>query len=99
MHAADGPQPTKLSNIKLTSLFFRGSLGAEGNTVRLSTAPMQPVAADDVAAMLADVALASPANGVIELAGPEKLSIADFVGRFLTAKCDQRQGVGDPQAL
>jgi uncharacterized protein YbjT (DUF2867 family) len=74
-------------------------LGAEGNTVRLSTAPMQPVAADDVAATLADVALASPANGVIELAGPEKMSIADFVGRFLAAKGDQRKVVGDPEAL
>jgi uncharacterized protein YbjT (DUF2867 family) len=59
---------------------------------------MQPVAADDVAATLADVALASPANGVIELAGPEKMSIADFVGRFL-AKGDQRKVVGDPEAL
>jgi uncharacterized protein YbjT (DUF2867 family) len=74
-------------------------LGAEGNTIRLSTAPMQPVAADDVAATLADVALASPANGVIELAGPEKMSIADFVGRFLAAKGDQRKVVGDPEAL
>src|SRR5262245_35694497 len=54
-------------------------LGAEGNTVRLSTAPMQPVAADDVAATLADGALASPANGIVELAGPEEMSIADFV--------------------
>jgi uncharacterized protein YbjT (DUF2867 family) len=60
---------------------------------------MQPVAADDVAATLADVALASPANGIIELAGPEKMSIADFVGRFLAAKGDQRKIVGDPDAL
>jgi uncharacterized protein YbjT (DUF2867 family) len=73
--------------------------GTQGNTVRLSTAPMQPVAADDVAATLADVALASPANGIIELAGPEKLSIADFVGRFLAAKGDPRKVVGDPEAL
>jgi uncharacterized protein YbjT (DUF2867 family) len=73
--------------------------GTQGNTVRLSTAPMQPVAADDVAAALADVALAAPANGIIELAGPEKMSIADFVGRFLAAKGDQRKIVGDPEAL
>jgi uncharacterized protein YbjT (DUF2867 family) len=73
--------------------------GTQGNTVRLSTAPMQPVAADDVAATLADVALAAPANGIIELAGPEKMSIADFVGRFLAAKGDQRKIVGDPEAL
>jgi uncharacterized protein YbjT (DUF2867 family) len=73
--------------------------GTQGNTVRLSTAPMQPVAADDVAATLADVALAAPANGIIELAGPEKMSIADFVGRYLAAKGDQRKIVGDPEAL
>jgi uncharacterized protein YbjT (DUF2867 family) len=91
------------SIVRATQFFeFLGYIaesGAEGNTVRLSTAPMQPVAADDVAATLADVALASPANGIIELAGPEKMSIADFVGRFLAAKGDQRKVVGDPQAL
>jgi uncharacterized protein YbjT (DUF2867 family) len=91
------------SIVRATQFFeFLGGiadLGAEGNTVRLSTAPMQPVAADDVAATLADVALASPANGIIELAGPEKMSIADFVGRFLAAKGDQRKVVADPEAL
>src|SRR4051794_5119685 len=56
--------------------------GAEGDAVRLSTAPMQPLAADDVASALADVAVNAPLNATIDLAGPERMSIADFVGRF-----------------
>jgi uncharacterized protein YbjT (DUF2867 family) len=73
--------------------------GTEGDTVRMSTAPMQPMAADDVAAALADVAIASPLNAIIEVAGPEAMSIADFVGRFLTAKGDKRKVIADPKAL
>ena len=59
---------------------------------------MQPLAADDVAAALADVAMASPANGVLEVAGPESLSIAAFVGKALAASGDKRTVVADPQA-
>ena len=59
---------------------------------------MQPLAADDVAAALADVAVEPPANGMVELAGPEALSIAEFVGRFLAASGDKRTVVADPQA-
>jgi uncharacterized protein YbjT (DUF2867 family) len=72
--------------------------GADGDSVRLPTAPMQPVAADDVAAALADVAVEAPVNGIVELAGPEALSIAAFVGRFLAASGDTRAVVADPQA-
>ena len=72
---------------------------AEGNTVRLSTAPMQPMAADDVAAGLADVAVSAPVNATIELAGPEAMSIADFVGRFMAAKEDKRTVIADQKAL
>jgi uncharacterized protein YbjT (DUF2867 family) len=89
--------------VRATQFFeFLGGIadsGGEGDTVRLSTAPMQPVAADDVAAALADVAVASPLNATIELAGPEAMSIADFVGRFMTAKGDKRTVIADPKAL
>src|SRR5829696_6445797 len=73
--------------------------GAEGDTVRLSTAPMQPLAADDVAAALADIAVGAPVNPTVELAGPEAMSIAEFVGRFMAASGDKRRVVADPQAL
>jgi len=73
--------------------------GTEGNTVFLSPARVQPIASDDVAAALADVVLAEPANGVIEVAGPEQFSLAKLVQRFLTAKQDPRKVVPDANAL
>jgi len=80
--------------------FLGGIAGsaAAGDTVRLPTAPMQPLAADDVAAALADVAVEAPMNGIVELAGPEALPIAAFVGRFLAASGDTRAVVPDPKA-
>jgi uncharacterized protein YbjT (DUF2867 family) len=88
--------------VRATQFFeFLGGVagsGDEGDAVRLPTAPMQPVAADDVAAALADVAVAAPVNGTVEVAGPESLSIADFVGRYLAATGDKRKVVADPQA-
>jgi uncharacterized protein YbjT (DUF2867 family) len=73
--------------------------GGEGDTVRVSSAPMQPMAADDVAAALADICIGAPTNGMVEVAGPETLSIAEFVGRFLTASGDKRSVVADPKVL
>ena len=90
------------SIVRATQFFeFLGYIadsGAEGDTVRLSTAPMQPVAADDVAAALADVAAGAPLNATVELAGPEAASIAEFVGRFMAASGDKRKVIADPQA-
>src|SRR4051794_39056694 len=89
--------------VRATQFFeFLGGIadsGAEGDTVRLSTAPMQPLAADDVAFALADVAAGAPMNATIELAGPERTSIAEFVGRFMAASGDKRTVVADPKAL
>jgi len=65
--------------------------GAEGNTVRMSTCKFQPVAADDVAATLAEIATAHPRDGVVELGGPDASSMADFIKSFLSA-------VGDGQS-
>jgi uncharacterized protein YbjT (DUF2867 family) len=70
----------------------------DGQTVRLSPALMQPIASDDVAAALADVALAPPANGTIEIAGPDRLGMAELARRFLNAKKDPRQVVPDVHA-
>jgi uncharacterized protein YbjT (DUF2867 family) len=78
--------------------FLNPIAGSGADTVRLPSAPMQPLAADDVAAALADVAMGSPANGVLEVAGPESLSIAAFVGKALAASGDKRTVVADPQA-
>src|SRR5213082_626590 len=64
---------------------------AEGQTVRLSPGLMQPIAADDVAAALTDVAVAEPVNGTIEIAGPEPIRMDEFVRQFLSATGDARK--------
>jgi uncharacterized protein YbjT (DUF2867 family) len=66
--------------------------------VVLSPALFQPIASDDVAAALADVAVAPPANGTIEIAGPERVSIAALARRFLNATKDARRVVADVHA-
>jgi uncharacterized protein YbjT (DUF2867 family) len=86
--------------LRATQFFeFLGAIadsGTQGNTVRLPSALMQPMAADDVAAALADVALDKPANAILEVAGPERLSIADFARKALAAKHDPRNVIADP---
>lgn len=72
--------------------------GTEGKTVFLSPARVQPIASDDVAEALADVTLAAPVNGVIEVAGPEPFSLAKLVQRFLNANQDTREVVPDVNA-
>ena len=88
--------------LRATQFFeFLGAIagpGTDTDAVRVPDAPMQPMAADDVAAALADVAVASPANGVLEVAGPESLSMAAFVGKALAASGDTRSVVADRRA-
>jgi uncharacterized protein YbjT (DUF2867 family) len=80
--------------------FVGGIVGtsADGQIVRLSPALFQPVASDDVAAVLADVTLGAPVNGVVELAGPERFSLDEFARRYLTATKDPRKVVADIHA-
>ncbi|MFA1626456.1 SDR family oxidoreductase [Rhizobium mongolense] len=72
--------------------------GTTGSTVRLSPGALQPIAADNVADAMADAALAEPQNGMIEIAGPERAPLSDFVTRFLKATKDARDIVVDPHA-
>ena len=67
--------------------------------VRLSPGLFQPIAADDVAAIVAEVALAAPRNGIVEIAGPERAPFNEFVARYLKAVGDRREVVRDPEAL
>ncbi|PRH85448.1 NmrA family transcriptional regulator [Labrys okinawensis] len=66
--------------------------------VHLSPAFVQPIASDDVADAMADVALAAPVNGTIEIAGPERSRLSDLVARYLKASGDPREVVADPEA-
>jgi uncharacterized protein YbjT (DUF2867 family) len=71
---------------------------ADGSMVRISPGLFQPIAADDVAAIVADVALAAPRNGIVEIAGPERAPFNEIVGRYLKAVGDPRAVVSDPEA-
>jgi uncharacterized protein YbjT (DUF2867 family) len=71
---------------------------ADGNVVRLSPGLFQPIASDDVAANVADVALAPPRNGIVEIAGPERAPFNEIVARYLRAVGDSREVVRDPEA-
>ena len=82
-------------------LEFLGAIaasGADGNIVRISPGLFQPIAADDVAAIVAEVALAAPRNGVVEIAGPERAPFNEVVARYLKAIGDPRVVVSDPEA-
>lgn len=69
-----------------------------GNEVRVPPADMQPIAAADVSATLAKLALDAPANATLDLAGPERLTQAAFLRRELTATGDTRTVVEDDAA-
>ena len=71
---------------------------AGGNSVRLPPVQFQPIAADDIAPIVAEVALAAPRHGIIEIAGPERAPFNEIVARYLKAVGDPRQVVGDPEA-
>jgi uncharacterized protein YbjT (DUF2867 family) len=80
--------------------FLRGiaDSSADGNRVRISPGLFQPIAADDVAANVADVALAAPRNSIVEIAGPERAPFNEIVARYLKAVGDPREVVRDPEA-
>ena len=73
-------------------------LSTEGQKVRLPSALMQPIASDDVAAILADIAVGQPLNGMVEIAGPEPIRMDELVRRYLTATRDARTVTTDPNA-
>lgn len=98
----------KASNIPYTILratqFFEFVSGiaqsaTEGQMVRLSPALVQPVVSDDVAAVLADIAVEEPLNGTIELAGPEPIRLDELVRLYLSATRDARKVTTDVHAL
>lgn len=88
--------------VRSTQFFeFLGGIvqsSTDGDTVRLSPAFVQPIASDDVAAAMAACTLGSPVNGVVEIAGPERVRLSDLVRRFLAATHDPRQVVQDTHA-
>jgi uncharacterized protein YbjT (DUF2867 family) len=88
--------------VRATQFFeFVGSIAqsaTDGQTVRLPPALMQPIVSDDVAAALAEIAVAKPLNGTVELAGPEPIRMDELVRRFLSANRDARKVTTDVHA-
>ena len=70
----------------------------EGNTVHLPSVAFQPMAADDVASAVTKVAMGSPLNGTVDVAGPEQFRFDEFISRGLSARKDPREVVADPHA-
>jgi uncharacterized protein YbjT (DUF2867 family) len=70
----------------------------DGSVVRVPPGLLQPIAADDVAAVVTEVALANPRNGIIEIAGPERAPFNEIIARYLKSVGDQREVVKDPEA-
>jgi uncharacterized protein YbjT (DUF2867 family) len=93
---------TPYSIVRATQFFefLKGIADAatEGNTVRLPSVRFQPIAADDVASVVSKVAIGSPLNGIVEVAGPEQLRFDEFIRRDLSARKDPREVIADPHA-
>jgi uncharacterized protein YbjT (DUF2867 family) len=81
--------------------FLKGlaDISVVGDKVHLPPALFQPMAADDVASALAMIAVGAPANGTIEIAGPEQFRVDELVARRLASLKDSREVVADPDAL
>ena len=90
------------SIVHATQFFeFVNSIAAaatEGNTVRLAPVFIQPMAADDIATAVGRVAVGTPANGIVEVAGPEQFRLDELIREGLKARHDPREVVADPQS-
>jgi uncharacterized protein YbjT (DUF2867 family) len=85
--------------VRATQFFeFLGRIAddsTKGNTVYVPSVLMQPIAADDVVSAVARAALGAPANGIIEIGGPERIRLDELVRRFLEARHDARKVVAE----
>jgi uncharacterized protein YbjT (DUF2867 family) len=88
--------------LRATQFFeFLGTIaetGAEGDHVRLTTGLSQPVALDEVGALVADLATGPPADGRVELGGPTARGVDEWARRLFAATGDPREVVSDPDA-
>jgi uncharacterized protein YbjT (DUF2867 family) len=93
---------TPYTILRATEFFEFGGVIADastvGDTVRVPAALIQPISSEDVASVLADIALGPPVKGTLEVVGPERLWFKDFIARLLALKKDKRKVVADPHA-
>src|SRR5215472_3228489 len=90
------------SIIRATQFFeFVNSIAdfsTDGNKIRLPPVFIQPMAAGDVASAVAGIAMGSPVNGAVEVAGPERFRLDELIRRALAARKDPREVIADPHA-
>ena len=95
--------PVPYTIVRATQFYeFVGAIAQSNNEadgIHMPTAKLQPIAASDVSAALADVAVATPVNGTIEIAGPEPIGLDMLVRRLLEARGDERRVITDGDAL
>jgi uncharacterized protein YbjT (DUF2867 family) len=80
--------------------FLKGlaDISVDGGKVHLPPVLFQPMAADDVASGVANVAVGQPVNGIVEIGGPEQFRVDELVRRRLAALKDPREVIADPEA-
>jgi len=95
-----GPIPFTILRATQFFEFIEGIVesASDGDLVRLPPAEVRPVAVSDVAAVLAELALAEPTEGIVELAGPESFTMSEVARQLLAARGDPRTVVEDPGA-
>jgi uncharacterized protein YbjT (DUF2867 family) len=97
---SDGPIPYTIVHATQFFEFVKSiaDAAADGDTVRLAHALIQPMAADDVAGAVCEISQRAPADGIIEVAGPEQFRLDELIRQGLMAKGDPRVVVADPNA-
>jgi len=89
--------------LRSTQFFeFAGRIAQEGtvgNEIRISTGTIQPIASDETVAALTDIVINPPINGIIEVGGPARMPMSEFIRYYLTATNDSHQLVADAHAL
>ena len=97
---ANGPVPYSI--VRATQFFeFIGSIAdaaTDAQTVRLAPVLIQPMAADDVARIVGDIALGPPGDGIVDVAGPEPFRLDELIRRVLATADDSRDVTTDPSA-
>jgi len=97
---AESGQPHTI--VRATQFFeFAGRIADSATVdgvVRVSTGFMQPIAAADVSSAVARAAESEPRNGTLEIGGPEKLAMAEFIRRGLAARGDAPEVVASPDS-
>lgn len=95
--------PVPYTIVRATQFYeFVGAIAQSNNDaegIRMPPAKLQPIAAGDVSAALADVAVAPPVNGTLEIAGPEPIGLDKLVRQLLDARRDERRVITDANAL